>query len=94
MIGIETLAVRYTQGGEGTQPGGIIIRRKVGGEFIVHHFSRKAGSLEPRGFFWGHYGYDEADAWESFAEKIRRTSKYDGVGGGLIQPAAITDHGM
>lgn len=85
------MAIRYTMGDESTDPGGIILRRAAGGEFMCHNFVRKAGSLEPTSFFWGYYSYDEGEAWQAFADKVQRAVPYCGRGGGLIQQEAVAE---
>lgn len=69
---MNTIQVAYTRGDRATQPGGIIIRQKDNGEFVVHNFNRAYGSLTPVEFFWGGYTRDLARAVEIFNEKKDR----------------------
>jgi hypothetical protein len=67
----QVLKIAYTRGDRATKPGGIILR-KIGEEFVAHHFSRNPGSLEPVEFFWGRYCNNSADGSAAFYAKLDR----------------------
>jgi hypothetical protein len=79
--------VRYTRGDNTTTPGGIMIKQETNGDYVVTHFERDLGQLEPTSFFWGAYpGKNLVRAREIFAEKVaNRFGMLPHLGGSLIE---------
>lgn len=67
------LKVAFTKGDASTLPGGIILRQMPDGMYCAHTFSRKPGTLDPIGYFWGSYHETEANAAAAFSEKHHRS---------------------
>ena len=81
---MKTLFTIPTQAGEGTLPGGIVLRDKGAGEhnrFVTHDYSVMEGRT---GYHCGGYYDTLSEALADLAKRVERAERYpDGIGGAL-----------